>query len=108
MSLLCVWLSTEHASTSNLKEKKRYKTDEWCINIFFMKKKILENKTISKQKFSSLSHMESVEEYQMDFFYIYGVAWTMLINTDKCLLKIYGMTDEMIFSMAKERQRQEI
>lgn len=32
----------------------------------------------------------------------------MLINTDKCLLKIDGMTDEIIFSMAKERQREEI
>lgn len=65
MSLLCVWLTTEHASTSKPTEKKGYKTDEWHINSFFMKK-ILGNKTISKQKFPTSSHMEQVKEYQMD------------------------------------------
>lgn len=33
-------------------------------------KKILANKTISKQKFPTLSHMEQVKEYQMDVVFM--------------------------------------
>lgn len=58
-----------------------------------------------RQFLNKISH---IEPYAANGCCIYGAAGTMLINTDKCLLKIYGISDEMIFSMTNKRQKEEV